>query len=104
MSDGIYRCMHEMAAVASLPEHPNIVAYYRAWQQAAHFYIQMALCEGGSLADLIEKVIIVKVMRISFQENLYLMCAHVHRDNSTMEVSTIGCFSGSESHFLLEVP
>lgn len=47
--------MHEMAAVASLPEHPNIVAYYRAWQQAAHFYIQMALCEGGSLADLVQK-------------------------------------------------
>ena len=51
------RCMHEMAAVSSLPEHPNIVAYYRAWQQAAHFYIQMALCEGGSLADLLEKVL-----------------------------------------------
>lgn len=50
------RCMHEMAAVSSLPEHPNIVAYYRAWQQAAHFYIQMALCEGGSLADLLETV------------------------------------------------
>ena len=48
--------MHEMAAVSSLPEHPNIVAYYRAWQQAAHFYIQMALCEGGSLADLLETV------------------------------------------------
>ena len=48
--------MHEMAAVSSLPAHCNIVAYYRAWQQNAHFYIQMQLCEGGSLADLLEKV------------------------------------------------
>ena len=40
-----------MAAVSCLPEHPNVVAYFRAWQQHKHFYIQMALCEGGSLAQ-----------------------------------------------------
>lgn len=45
-----------MDAVSSLPAHRNIVAYYRAWQQNAHFYIQMQLCEGGSLADLLEEV------------------------------------------------
>lgn len=49
------RCLHEMGAVSCLPPHPNIVAYYRGWQQAAHFYIQMALCEGGSLAELLHQ-------------------------------------------------
>lgn len=62
--------MHEMAAVASLPEHPNIVAYYRAWQQAAHFYIQMALCEGGSLADLLSKV------TLPWKQNICQRSAH----------------------------
>lgn len=50
------RCMHEIMAVAALPEHDNIVGQYRAWQQDGHFYIQMDLCEGGSLAHLLEEV------------------------------------------------
>ncbi len=39
--------------MAALPEHPNIVRYYRAWQQHRMFYLQMALCENGSLASLL---------------------------------------------------
>lgn len=50
------RCLHEIQAVASLPEHPNVVGQYRAWQQGGHFYIQMDLCEGGSLAQLLRQV------------------------------------------------
>lgn len=38
--------------MASLPEHPNIVGHYRAWQQDGHFYIQMDVCEGGSLGSI----------------------------------------------------
>ena len=34
----------------------NIVGQYRAWQQGGHFYIQMELCEGGSLAQLLFEV------------------------------------------------
>ena len=48
-----YRCLHEIMAVASLPAHENIVGQYRAWQQGGHFNIQMELCEGGSLAQLL---------------------------------------------------
>ncbi len=47
------RCLHEIQAVAALPEHPHIVRYYRAWQQRREFYLQMALCENGSLASLL---------------------------------------------------
>ena len=43
-------------AVAALPEHDNIVGQFRAWQQEGHFYIQMDLCEGGSLAHLLQEV------------------------------------------------
>ncbi len=43
-------------AVASLPAHENIVGQYRAWQQGGHFNIQMELCEGGSLAQLLFEV------------------------------------------------
>lgn len=46
-------CLHEMAAVAALPHHPHLMSQYRAWQQDGHFYIQMELCEGGSLDQLL---------------------------------------------------
>ena len=42
--------------MATLPPHPNVVGQYRAWQQGGHFYIQMDLCEGGSLAHLLAQV------------------------------------------------
>lgn len=54
---GLYcRCLHEIMAVAALPAHPNIVGQYRAWQQGGHFNIEMELCEGGSLAELLLEV------------------------------------------------
>lgn len=42
--------------MAALPPHPNIVGQYRAWQEGGHFYIQMDLCEGGSLHQLVAAV------------------------------------------------
>ena len=50
------RCLHEIQAVAGLPQHPNVVGQYRAWQQGGHFYIQMDLCSGGSLSELLRQV------------------------------------------------
>ena len=46
----------QIAAVAALPPHPHLVGQYRAWQQGGHFYIQMELCQGGSLAHLLSAV------------------------------------------------
>ena len=46
----------QIAAVAVLPPHPHLVGQYRAWQQGGHFYIQMELCTGGSLAHLLDAV------------------------------------------------
>ncbi|KAK9844695.1 hypothetical protein WJX74_005606 [Apatococcus lobatus] len=51
------RCMHEIMAIAALPAHDNIVGQYRAWQQEGHFYLQMDLCEGGNLAELISNAV-----------------------------------------------
>jgi serine/threonine protein kinase len=45
------RYLHEIQSVACLSEHPNVVKYYRGWQQEGHFFIQMELCEGGNLKD-----------------------------------------------------
>ncbi len=57
--------MQEIMAVAALPEHPNIVGHYRAWQQEGHFYIQMDLCEGGNLDTISAavRVLVVLLMR-----------------------------------------
>ena len=46
------RYMHEVEAVGSLPDHPHVVRYTRGWQQDAHLFIQMELCEGGSVRQL----------------------------------------------------
>jgi hypothetical protein len=53
---GPRRCLREISAVSALPAHPNIVGQYRAWQEGGHFYIQMDLCEGGSLHQMIATV------------------------------------------------
>lgn len=42
--------------MAQLPGHPHIVGQYRAWQEGGHFYIQMDLCEGGNLHQLVAAV------------------------------------------------
>lgn len=49
-------CLREIECVAALPAHPHIVGQYRAWQQHGHFYIQMELCEGGTLAAQLKEV------------------------------------------------
>lgn len=46
--------LREIQSVACLSEHVNVVKYFRSWQQASHFYIQMELCECGSLRNLLD--------------------------------------------------
>ena len=41
--------LSEMETAALIPEHENVVHYYRAWQQNQHLYLQMELCDGGTL-------------------------------------------------------
>jgi len=50
------RYMREIQSVACLPEHPHVVNYFRGWQQDSHFYIQMELCEAGSLRMLLDSL------------------------------------------------
>ncbi len=47
------RYLREVQAAAALPEHPHCVRYFRGWQQERHFYVQMELCAGGSLAGVL---------------------------------------------------
>ncbi|KAJ7558016.1 hypothetical protein O6H91_04G021700 [Diphasiastrum complanatum] len=48
--------LREIQSVADLPEHPNVVKYFRGWQQDFHFYIQMELCDGGNLRLLLDSL------------------------------------------------
>lgn len=57
-------------AVSRLPAHGNIVSYYRAWQQDKYMYIQMELCEGGSLAEQIQKASAVSSVIVSTPNSL----------------------------------
>ena len=47
------RYLREVRAAAALPEHPHCVRYLRGWQQEQHFFVQMELCPGGSLAAVL---------------------------------------------------
>lgn len=47
--------IRELQSVSLLAPHPNIVRYYRAWQDAGHFFIVMELCDGGTLEHLLEE-------------------------------------------------
>lgn len=50
------RYMREIQSVACLAEHPNVVNYFRGWQQDSHFYIQMELCEAGNLRMFLDSL------------------------------------------------
>ena len=41
--------LREAELANQLPSHPNVLGYYRAWQEAQMMYVQMELCEGGDM-------------------------------------------------------
>ncbi|KAL9984171.1 hypothetical protein ACROYT_G006438 [Oculina patagonica] len=47
--------MREVYAHAVLGKNPHVVRYYSAWAEDGHMLIQNEYCEGGSLAELIER-------------------------------------------------
>lgn len=47
--------MREVYAHAVLGKNPHVVRYYSAWAEEGHMLIQNEYCEGGSVADLIER-------------------------------------------------
>ena len=47
---------HELDAVADLPLHPNVVTYFRGWQQGKHFWVQMEYVVYGSVKSVIERL------------------------------------------------
>jgi len=47
--------MREVYAHAVLGKNPHVVRYYSAWAEDGHMLIQNEYCEGGSLADLVER-------------------------------------------------
>jgi len=47
------RALREVKVVADLPEHPNVVSYFRGWQENRCLHIQMEYCDKGTLAQLL---------------------------------------------------
>jgi hypothetical protein len=50
------RKMHEVSVVKKLAQHPNIVEYYRCWQQDRHVNVEMELCTGGSVSACLARL------------------------------------------------
>ncbi|KAL3906644.1 MAG: hypothetical protein SGPRY_010475, partial [Prymnesium sp.] len=47
--------LREVFQSRRIDTHPNVVEYYRAWQEEYVFFIQMELCEGGTLRNLLDR-------------------------------------------------
>ena len=47
--------LREVRLANDMPAHPNVVEYIRAWQDQRHFYVQMELCEGGTLQGVLDR-------------------------------------------------
>eukprot|EP00164_Ancoracysta_twista_P001393 GFYU01001815.1.p1 GENE.GFYU01001815.1~~GFYU01001815.1.p1 ORF type:complete len:398 (+),score=106.74 GFYU01001815.1:102-1295(+) len=95
------RYLHEVESVASLPEHQNIVKYYRAWQQEAHFYVQMELCEGGNLkANLKAHQSPLTEQKIwTFMYEVANGLSFLHRNNVLhLDIKPDNIFIGSDGH------
>lgn len=43
--------LQEIEVANTLPAHPNVLTYYRAWQDDGRLYVQMELCERGTLRE-----------------------------------------------------
>ena len=43
--------LDEAELVSALPPHPHVVSYYRVWQDAQLMFVQMELCERGTLRE-----------------------------------------------------
>ena len=75
----------EVEAAALLPEHPNVVRYYRSWQQDQHFYIQMEHCACGSLSSVFARlppqtlIAELDVWRLAAQVASGLAFMHLHK-------------------------
>lgn len=48
-------CLQEVQVACGMQAHPNVVQYYRAWQDEKKFYVQMELCEAGTLRHLMNR-------------------------------------------------
>ena len=47
--------LREVQLANDMPAHPNVAEYYRAWQDSYFFYVQMELCENGTLGQIMER-------------------------------------------------
>lgn len=47
---------HEVEAVSELPLHPNVVTYFRGWQQGNHLWMQMEYVAYGSLSSVVQRL------------------------------------------------
>ena len=43
--------LQEVYALAAYSDHPHIVSYHSAWMEDQDLYIQLELCERGSLGE-----------------------------------------------------
>jgi serine/threonine protein kinase len=48
--------LDEAQLASMLPIHEHVVQYFRAWQEARIMYVQMELCEGGTLGNQLGRV------------------------------------------------
>ena len=47
--------LQEVHVANNIKAHPNVVQYYRAWQDEKRFYVQMELCERGTLRHMMTR-------------------------------------------------
>ena len=76
--------MRELEAVASLPEHENVVKVFRGWQQERLFCMQFEYCECGSLGTVLQRLrpgVVLEerdIWRLTFEVGSALKHIHSH--------------------------
>lgn len=72
------RKLQEVAKHEQLPKHPNLVEFFKAWEEKQRLYIQIELCDS-SLADFMDKYHdIPESMIWSFFTDCLMALQHLH--------------------------
>lgn len=73
--------LDEVAKLESLPAHPNLMGFYRAWEEKRRLYIQTELCETSLFDEFYKRKTFSEETIWNYFADLLMAVEHLHKHN-----------------------